>query len=54
MKRKKSARSEDLRINPESRVCPLYDACSIRKFPVAKPGEMGVRVVDDCAEEHIQ
>ena len=51
MKRKKTA--DDLRLDPESRICPKFDATSIALFPVADPGEMGLRVVDNCAEEHI-
>ncbi len=43
----------DLRLDPEKRICPKFDSHSIALFPVAKPGEMGVRVVDNCAEEHI-
>ena len=31
-----------------------FDDVSIAEFPVAAPGEMGVRVVDNCAEENIQ
>ena len=44
---------EDLRLNPQLRLCPKFDATSIAEFRVAAPGEMGVRVVDNCAEEHI-
>ena len=43
-----------LRISPEDRLVPLYDNVCIRKFSVAQRGEMGWRVVDDFAEEHIQ
>ena len=53
MKKKKPA-EENLRIDKEKQVCPVYDSTGVRKYPVAKPDEMGVRVVDDCAEEHIQ
>lgn len=42
----------DPHLNPESRLCPNYDAVSIKLFPMAQPGEMGVRVVDNGAEEH--
>ena len=45
--------SEDLRLNPEARLCPKFDSESIAKFPVAKRSKMGLRVVDNCAEEHI-
>lgn len=44
---------EDLRLEPEKRLCPKFDEKSIALFPVADLGEMGVRVVDNCAEEHI-
>ena len=43
----------DLRLSPQMRLCPKFDADSIATFPVAQPGEMGMRVVDNCAEEHI-
>lgn len=43
----------DLRIDPELRICPKFDSTSIALFPVADREEMGVRVVDNCAEEHI-
>lgn len=44
---------EDLRLSPQYRLCNKFDATSIAEFRVANPGEMGVRVVDNCAEEHI-
>lgn len=44
---------EDLRLDPELRLCPKFDRTSIAKFPVASRKEMGVRVQDNCAEEHI-
>ena len=50
MKKKKT---EELRLNPEERVCPKFDQTSIAMFPVADPDDMGMRVLDDCAEEHI-
>ena len=49
----KKNKTEDLRLNPEERICPKFDQTSIAKFSVADPGEMGFRVVDNCAEEHI-
>jgi hypothetical protein len=42
-----------LRLNPERRLCPQFDETSIALFPVADRGEMGVRVLDNCCEEHI-
>ena len=47
-------RTPALRIEPEKRLCPIYDPVSIRMFRVAEPGEMGFRVMDDFVEEHIQ
>ena len=43
----------DLRLEPEKRLCPKFDAKSIAQFPVAARDQMGLRVVDNCAEEHI-
>lgn len=50
---KKKQQNQDLRINPEARLCPKFDQTSIALFPVADRDEMGVRVLDNCAEEHI-
>lgn len=50
---KKKNETEDLRLNPQARICPKFDEESIALFPVADVGEMGVRVEDNCAEEHI-
>ena len=49
----KEKETEDLRLSPQKRMCPKFDEESISLFPVADQGEMGVRVVDNCAEEHI-
>ena len=49
----KKNKTEDLRLNPENRICPQYDETSIALFPVADREELGVRVLDNCAEEHI-
>lgn len=46
--------ARDLRLNPQLRLCARFDGASIAEFPVAAPGEMGFRVVDNCAEENIQ
>ena len=55
MNRKKTSKDADaeLRIDPEKRICPKFDCTSIAMFPVADRDEMGMRVLDDCAEEHI-
>jgi len=42
----------DLRLDPEARICPMFDSVSIKKFAAPDRGEMGVRVLDNCAEEH--
>ena len=44
---------DDLRLDPEQRLCPLYDSTSVRKIRVPTVDEMGVRVLDNCAEEHM-
>jgi len=46
-------KAEDLRLNPRQRLCSNFDEQSIARFPLAAPDEMGFRVVDNCAEEHI-
>lgn len=49
----KKHETEDLRLDPRERICPNFDEVSIAMHPVADREEMGVRVVDNCAEEHI-
>lgn len=46
-------RFEDLRLNPDAVICPKFDSYSIGMYRLPEPGEMGMRVVDNCAEEHI-
>lgn len=53
MKQKKEEKMSCPRLDPQERICPKFDSTSIALFPVAEPGEMGMRVLDDCAEEHI-
>ena len=43
-----------LRLEPEKRMCPIFDPVTIAKFPVADTEEMGYRVLDNCCEEHIE
>lgn len=43
----------DLRLDPEARLCPEFDAVSIKKFAAPDMGEMGIPVLDNCGEEHI-
>lgn len=50
---KKKKETTDLRLDPTARLCPKFDETSVALFSVADEGEMGVRVVDNCAEEHI-
>lgn len=49
----KKTETEDLRLDPEKRICPKFDSTSIALFRVSDRDVMGVRVVDNCAEEHI-
>jgi hypothetical protein len=46
-------KGENLRLDPQKRLCPRFDEESIALYPIAQPGEMGFRVVDNCAEEHM-
>ena len=52
-KNKQKKSMENLRLDPEEQLCPKFDSASIAKFRVAVPEDMGVRVVDNCAEDHI-
>ena len=49
----KKNKTEDLRLDPEARLCPAFDHCSIKLFHAADPEKMGFRVLDNCAEEHM-
>lgn len=42
------------RINPEEAICPAYDATGIKLFSAPDRKEMGVPVLDNFPEEHIQ
>ncbi len=53
-KSKKKEPETNPRLDPETRLAPRFDSAGIAKFPVAGPGEMGFRVLDDFTEEHIQ
>ena len=59
LERTKRPFPEDLRLHPDLRLCPKFDALSIALYPVAEwedidpRTEMGFRVVDNCAEEHM-
>lgn len=53
-KRHQQRITEDLRLNPEARLCPLFDCTSIKLFLAPDPREMGFRVLDNCAEENMK
>ncbi len=53
-KQRRENRESNPRLDPETRLAPSFDSASIAKFPVAEPGEMGFRVLDNFPEEHIQ
>ena len=53
-KRHQQRITEDLRLDPEARLCPLFDCTSIKMFAAPDPGEMGFRVLDNCAEENMK
>ena len=52
-KKTKEEEKLSLRLDPELRLCPMFDSVSVKRFAAPDRGEMGVRVLDDCAEEHI-
>ena len=43
-----------VRLDPEEQLCPAFDSTSIKLFSVPDREEMGVRVLDNFPEEHIQ
>ncbi len=45
--------SDSIRLNPEMRLCSKFDSTGIAKFRTGSKKKMGMRVLDDCAEEHI-
>ncbi len=57
MKIRRNRKEKDFpvyRLDPSERLCPYVDDTSVALFPVADPGDMGIRVVDNFPEEHIQ
>lgn len=44
---------DNIRLNPEKRLCPSYDYLSIAEYRVADRDKMGFRVIDDAVWEHI-
>ena len=48
----KKKNESNVRLDPETRLCPEFDSCAIKKFAAPDREEMGVRVLDDCAQEH--
>lgn len=42
------------RLNPEEQLCPAFDSTTIKLFAAPDAEEMGMRVVDNFPEEHIQ
>ncbi len=53
-RQRRCKRESNPRLDPETRLAPAFDSASIAKFPIAEPGEMGFRVLDNFTEEHIQ
>ena len=51
-KRRQQRLTEDLRLDPEARLCPAFDCTSIKLFAAPDDAEMGFRVLDNCAEEN--
>ena len=53
-KNREKQKESNPRLDPETRIAPRFDSTGIAMFPIAEPGEMGFRVLDDFTEEHIQ
>lgn len=51
--KKRISKTPSLRVEPEKRICPQFDAVCINEFFVADQGEMGLRVVDNCCDDNI-
>lgn len=49
---KKNKQTDQLPIDPEQRICPMFDHTGIKLFSAPDREEMGVRVLDGCAEDH--
>ena len=41
------------RLEPDLQLCPKFDDTGIALFPVAECPDMGMRILDNCAQEHI-
>lgn len=52
MKKKKEVSCP--RLDPEEAICPAFDSTGIKLFSAPDRKEMGVYVVDNFPEEHIQ
>ena len=52
IKAKRRPKTENLQLNPQARLCAKFDETGIARFRVAPRGKMGLRVLDNCAEEH--
>ncbi len=50
----KKKKDSNVRLDPEQRLCPEFDSVSIKMFAAPDREEMGVRVLDNFPEEHIQ
>lgn len=51
---KSAKQTENLRLNPQQRLCPIFDEKCIAKYRVADKDKMGFRVVDDCVQDNIK
>lgn len=53
---KKNIRKSEavVRLDPQQRLCPEFDSTGIKLFSAPDRDEMGVAVMDNFPEEHIQ
>jgi len=54
VKKKQEEQMPCIRLDPEQEICPQFDSCGIKLFAAPEPEEMGMRVLDNFPEEHIQ
>lgn len=54
MRKRKRKDPVCVRISPEERLCPEYDCTGSKCFPTPDCEKIGMQVMDNFPEEHIQ
>lgn len=47
-------KTECIRLDPQAQLCPAFDSTGIKMFSAPDREEMGISVLDNFPEEHIQ